>query len=242
MPNPPVLLANWEGIVPVVIFLLFAARQYLEARAAAKQEKEQAAEPAPVELPPDREGTQRGDAGARGQDQRRRPSVESDVDDFLRKLNEQRQAEARTPRAEPREARTVDAPPGATPVAPSEPATAGRNTRRPPPRPTRSAESVTEHVRSHVDHLAESHVAENAAKLASGIAGRDDQMAARMRDKFSHRLGALGSGDQATGDQSIDRAGQASPAASIAAMLANPQGVRNAVLLNEILKPPQERW
>ena len=70
-----------------------------------------------------------------------------------------------------------------------------------------------------------------AAPPANSLRGDGD------RERFSHQLGNLSPGQLAA-----KMPASASPAEELRAMLAHPRGVRQAVLLSEILSPAHLRW
>ncbi|MEM1305761.1 MAG: hypothetical protein AAGG46_12740, partial [Planctomycetota bacterium] len=95
-------------------------------------------------------------------------------------------------------------------------------------------------------------VGEQASGLSQRIAHADDMAEARIHQKFDHKLGRLdSSSDSAAADAMADtststtsdgdeQSDSESPTAaeSIAAMLREPDNIRNAVILNEILRRP----
>lgn len=88
-------------------------------------------------------------------------------------------------------------------------------------------------------HLPESQLAEQAAHLGGQVALSDDRLEARLHEKFDHRLGKL---DQRSEAQPEPTAGEESltGAARIKALLVRPGGVREAVVLSEILRRPTD--
>jgi hypothetical protein len=98
------------------------------------------------------------------------------------------------------------------------------------------AEHVAEQVTAHTQNLAE-----QASRLGQRIAAEDQQFDVQLKAKFDHTVGTL------AGTAVPSSAGQApppvdSPAAQLASMLANPGTLQQAVLLNEILRRPSDRW
>jgi hypothetical protein len=104
-------------------------------------------------------------------------------------------------------------------------------------RPRRT--SVAEHVAENVARRSRN-LAEQASNLGRRIIQEDAQFDEQLKAKFDHAVGTLGS--SATTPAQEPTVADNSPAANIAAMLANPDGVRQAVLINEILRRPSERW
>jgi hypothetical protein len=107
--------------------------------------------------------------------------------------------------------------------------------RSPKPRRTSVAEHVAENVAARSRNLAQ-----QASNLGRRIIQEDAQFDEQLKAKFDHAVGTLGSSATTSAQEPTVAAN--SPAASIAAMLANPDGVRQAVLINEILRRPSERW
>jgi hypothetical protein len=104
----------------------------------------------------------------------------------------------------------------------------------------RKRKSVAEHVAEQVTSRAEN-LAAQASKLGQRIAAEDQQFDTQIKAKFDHSVGTLGDGESsATAEQTPPTAD--SPAAQLASMLANPGGIRQAVLVNEILRRPSDRW
>lgn len=104
---------------------------------------------------------------------------------------------------------------------------------------------VASHVAKHVDSRG---LARHAEGLASQVALADDAMDARLHQKFDHAVGHLRGGSQdytvtGTGNDPRNAAaasGLPTSAADIGMLLRNPDSVRAAIILNEILKPRGE--
>lgn len=117
---------------------------------------------------------------------------------------------------------------------------------RTPPRPQQRGPSqprpqtVIEHVTQHVGTASEA-FRQEVADLGQSVRQADEQFDVQLHQKFDHELGSLG---HSTGTSGTTEAGSPprSPAAQIAAMLASPEGVRQAIILNEILHRPSDRW
>ncbi|HEX3602240.1 MAG TPA: hypothetical protein VHU84_18955 [Lacipirellulaceae bacterium] len=108
------------------------------------------------------------------------------------------------------------------------------------PRRTKKRQSVAEHVAEQVTSRTKS-LAENASQLGRRIANEDRQFDSQMKAKFDHSIGTLSESEK-SGQPPAESPPRDTPAAQIAAMLANPDGVRQAVLVNEILRRPSDRW
>ena len=112
-------------------------------------------------------------------------------------------------------------------------------------------------VASHVErHLGTSEFDERTEHLGQQVGQADELMAGQLHEKFDHQLGSLT--DTSVGailpveqDQDADGAfdeptgrrigGTPTSAAGFAALLASNKDVRQAIVLNEILKRPEER-
>ena len=82
---------------------------------------------------------------------------------------------------------------------------------------------------------------EQPPHLGRRIIEEDKQFDEQLKAKFDHTVGTLGV-STAANDSTAPPPQVESPAAQIAAMLANPGGVRQAMVLNEILNRPSDRW
>jgi hypothetical protein len=105
---------------------------------------------------------------------------------------------------------------------------------------SRKRKSVAEHVSEQVTARAEN-LAAHASKLGQRIVAEDAQFDVQLKSKFDHTLGTLG-GSQDSGAAAPTPQSSDTPAAQLAAMLANPSGIRQAVIANEILRRPSDRW
>lgn len=89
-----------------------------------------------------------------------------------------------------------------------------------------------------------------ASSLAERIRNADDVMEAHMHQVFEHKLGQLGSVTSAVADSTLDDEELAAKAAArealtpldIHTLFSSPQHIRQAILLSEVLNPPQHRW
>jgi hypothetical protein len=96
------------------------------------------------------------------------------------------------------------------------------------------AERATERAAARATKLAE-----QASQLGQRIVEEDQQFDVQLKAKFDHSVGTL-TGSAApppTEPVAVD-----TPASQIAAMLASPEGVRQAIVVNEILRRPTDRW
>jgi hypothetical protein len=114
---------------------------------------------------------------------------------------------------------------------------------RPPQRvaPQPRAKSVGEHVAERIGASAHEFNKE-VADLGARVKQADEQFDRQLQQKFDHELGSLASRPATSNSETPPTTQRPSPAAQIAAMLANPDGVRQAMILNEILHRPSDRW
>jgi hypothetical protein len=151
-----------------------------------------------------------------------------------------------TPRTKPDEQRSIgtplrqatwrNAPAQESAAAAADRTRAARTAAARPRRRQSVAEHVAEQVSSHAQTLSD-----KASQLGQRIAADDQLFDVQLKSKFDHAVGTLaGTGSAAAGEAIA--VGPDTPAAQLAAMLRDPQGIRQAVLVNEILRRPSERW
>ncbi|MCC7476563.1 MAG: hypothetical protein IT425_14325 [Pirellulales bacterium] len=249
VPPPTLLLGiNLVEIGLAVMVVLFAIiKQLVEANQAANKKRER---PRPVPQP-QREPVEppRGmvNAGAGGGQQA--DPLRGQVEEFLRRAGRLPEAEQpaspreiekrRPPSPEPKTRRLVEAPP---PIAgkPSQSASSAERERR-SKASGKKRKSVAEHVAEAVTSHSQS-LGQQASRLGERIVREDEQFDVQLKARFDHKLGTLGENPVAQPATSTAFVPADTPAGQIAAMLASPEGVRQAVLLNEILRRPSERW
>lgn len=250
-PNPPfLLLADIGQVIGVIVFLLFLVLwvigQIAEAnkKAAAQRGNRPAAPPAPRPAAGGAPGGQQADP------------LRQQMDEFLRRARQQAgqpaTAENRPQPAADRIEILLDETHAVRELPPSQPSRAAA----PPAEKSRPAakkqakvrrlvpqgEGVAQHVAQHVEASRRA-VVQNAAQLGQRIIEEDKQFEVQLKAKFDHELGTLATErGLAAQTQPATEPATTSLAASIAAMLANPEGVRQAVVLNEVLQRPVDRW
>jgi hypothetical protein len=175
-----------------------------------------------------------GDREALAQ-RRVRPAAGNEVEVLIDE--EQAAPLERRPLAEP--FRPVDQP---TAPATRQPAAAQRKVRTPrqpvAPRRETVAEHVAESVTAHSRALGE-----QTSRLGQRIIEDDQQFDAQLKAKFDHTVGTLTGSNVAAAERAAKVAADESRAAAqIAGMLASPDGMRQAIVINEILRRPSERW
>jgi hypothetical protein len=238
-----------DVIIGLIALIVVIIRQLIEANKAAGANR-----PKPPAVPqPQPPQANKAPAPAAGQ---QADPLRAQVEEFLRRAN--KPAEQKQPTAQrggsdievlvkpqqPVEARPIGQPlrqaewrQAASPQPPTKPekakqSRASRGRRR---------QSVAEHVAEQVSARAAS-LGAQASQLGQRIAAEDQQFDSQIKAKFDHAIGTLGSTDMATDSASAPPSPTDTPAAQLAAMLAHPGGIRQAVLVNEILRRPSERW
>jgi hypothetical protein len=253
----PLLLADIGEVIGAAVGLLFLVMWIVNQIRDAKKQMN-----APRGQQPQRQVQQRPQppAPAPAQAGQQADPLRDQVQEFLRRAQQQ-QRPAQPPAAQrPRKrpiANEIEV------LVPNEPVTERRSLSepfRPMGQPARTAESeptqrltpaprglsdapltsVSEHVADHIGAGPRA-VAWQASKLGQRIIADDEQFDVQLKAKFDHSIGTLAASRVAEPAPSAAQASE-SPAAQIAAMLASPGGVRQAIVINEILNRPSDRW
>jgi hypothetical protein len=217
------------AILAVLVPLLWVIKQITDA---AKQGKpDDALQPAPPQAPEPR--------AARPAAGQQADPLRNQVEEFLRRAG--RGAQAERPRAPVRDIEVLVGEALTTPAAevprPAEMPPAARRTVVPRKRKS-LAERATERAAARASKMAEL-----SSHLGQRIIEDDQQFDIQLKARFDHTVGSL-TGSAVTAAEQAAAAVTASetPAAQIAAMLATPDGVRQAIVVNEILRRPIDRW
>ncbi len=231
------LLADIDWVKPAIFLALFVVYVIKEAVSAAHKAARPAAQPRrpPVELA-------------------QRQQINEEVGDFLRRAAERRAVlTTRTAESTPAQPKPAlrGAPSGGQAATLAK--TSSRRALAEPlvevveVQPTRrnvGSGAVAAHVQQHLDNR---QFAERASQL-SHVQEAGATASTRIHDVFDHQVGSLA---QAAGDQTpADGGMEAAPplqfpqvtASGLAAMLRDPDGLRQAITINEILHRPVERW
>lgn len=253
--SQPILAADFTQIAITLVLIFFAAMKALfEAN---KQPAPKRGPVVPPQLPkdprlpipnaPQQVGGQQAD------------QLRSQVEEFLRRAGRPPQAaepnqQAPQPRPKseiellvgemPREPQSRPAigaklPSAVRPTAP-EKQRGGRRSKRRQSVAEHVAEAVAGHVAQSVASRSDS-MAQKTSRLGQRIVAEDEEFDVKLKAKFDHALGTLSERSSEPSAASPPPVIM-TPAAQIAAMLANPEGVRQAVILNEILRRPSDRW
>lgn len=214
MPQPEaLLLADWTDIIGYLVVIVFVVLRYvLTELGGGEKPKPKPAGNRPA--PPPKPGAPR------------EADLRSEVDEFLRR------AKGLPPK---------DPEPAVEPIMLDDADQPARKIAAPLEPSPYHGDTVSEHVAQHVRPLAESQLAEQAAHLGEEVGLADEKLEARLKAKFEHRLGTLRRREEEP-EPEVDPLAATLGGEQIAAMLANPEGVRNAIILNEILQRPTDRW
>ena len=86
-------------------------------------------------------------------------------------------------------------------------------------------------------------VGDQASRLGQTIIQDDQQFDQQLKAKFDRTVGTLTGSGVAEAERATAAANEAArPASQIATLLASPDGVQQAIIVNEILRRPSDRW
>ncbi len=230
---PGILAAEWVQIViGGIVFIFYIVGQLMSLRGEAKAKpKPGRRRPAPA---PDIEEQvillEEEHEVAPRQPVDQAESLRNEIEDFVRRAQgrppqqspKPRQRPAHSPQVKRQQVRSQRSPK-------SEP-----KQKRPQPEvapPTLRSEGLAEHVSR---HIRPGKVAQHAEQLGSDVGQSDERMESRLHEKFDHTLGNLQQSDAPSEEKRKEDA-----AAQIADLLSHPEGVRQLILANEILRRPQ---
>lgn len=223
----------WQIVGGIIFMVLYGLQHLLTGKQDAKQVK-------PKKVRPARKPPVKPVAQAQPADQA--DPLRAEVDAFLRQAEGKKQRGAEAPRDRPR-----------VPIAREQRPRPVDQQRRParstqaPRKRKRTLESETvpveivdprqEEVGQHVArHLSKKRVTEGAEHLGEEVALADDRIEMRLEEKFEHRLGSLEHKEQQVQER------ESSIAEELRQLLSQPQGMRQLIIANEILRRPEERW
>jgi hypothetical protein len=178
-----------------------------------------------------------------------------EVEEFLRRAAARRAAaqQQQPQRPAPAPAAWSQPPPQQPPPPPRRPASLAEVVMLEPVSPVQ-AEVVDAELADQQDRLGGSvaqhmrgtqEIAEHTRHLGEEVDLADDKLEAHLHQVFDHKVGHLKKSTMEAAASSPSQEARDAPlpgAASIAHLLINPQNVRNAVILAEILRRPEESW
>ena len=179
--------------------------------------------------------------------------MNNEVEEFLRRAAQRRaQVEAQLrAQAEARARGQGQPPPRAEPPKRLTPTTQSISQQQPVQADVielaASGNRVGDSVAAHMRHSQD--IAAHVELLGDRVESADEDMAARLQQTFDHAVGRLkkttdGPAQLASASASVAATviRDASPAHGIADLLRNPQSLRNAFILAEVLNRPTDRW
>ncbi|MEM9409845.1 MAG: hypothetical protein AAGA30_01955 [Planctomycetota bacterium] len=165
-----------------------------------------------------------------------------DIEEFLRKAAERRRQQQQkqrgpTPSERVRELVETGEIEVVQPIEVVEPVPVQKTRVAKPIRDLRE-QSISEHVRSHIDT---SDISEHASHLGERIQNADDRIAARLNRKFDHDVSKLDDLPTVQDDQvaGVTKDSVSPIASDLVEMLRTPKNIRQAILVSEILKRPE---
>ena len=169
-------------------------------------------------------------------------NLAGEIDDFLKRATQKRQEKSR--RKQPAAAKQAPTVPPPKPVQRlSDTATSNQDFE------IRTRHAISDDVQEHLDNR---QFGERAAHLVDEDILQDDADREAHRTKvFDHQLGRLVDTSNLQSDKQISAQAAsrkattdsaAAAAIPIASMLANPESLKQAIVLNEILTRPEHRW
>ncbi len=217
-------------VVPILFMVLYGIGQLMAGKEKAEQAKK-VRQPRPAQPPADGNPPNQAD------------SLRREVEQFLRHAKGQ----ADPPReklAPP--VRTIAQRPAKRPTKQrANLSQAGpKKTQAPPPRSMSQSrsmsqnkvqrEGVAEHVAKHIDS---DDISEHADRLGYSISQTDEKTEARLQAKFGQRSNTFQHKSSSTDQQE-----QTLGAQELFDLLSHPEGMRQAILMHEILRRPTDRW
>lgn len=162
----------------------------------------------------------------------------SDLNDFMRRMQQMQQPQHQPPQQPP--VQPQSAPPRR--LVPAHETVDVEILDEPP-----TGRGVAMHVQQAINTRG---MQERTSHMADGVRSADEQMEARLHQKFDHKVGHLrgGTEDYTVTNSNMDTGptgraveGAAASAEQIGAMLRDPKTVRTAIILNEIMRPMFDR-
>jgi hypothetical protein len=245
------LLADIGEVIKIIVALLVPVLWVVKQIADAKRAKGPEAQPAaPPPAAPPQPQPPRQAAGQQAD------PLRNQVEEFLRRAGRGPHADQARPAPrdievlidEPRAGSASRGEPVPRPAAPAKPVAAAPSppAMSPPSTPSRPPRrSVIPRKRKSLAERATERAAVRASRIAAQtshlgqrIIEDDQQFDVQLKAKFDHTVGTLAE----SALPAAEPVPRDTPAGQIAAMLATPDGVRQAIVVNEILRRPVDRW
>ena len=224
------------ALVPIIFFVIYVINQLLTAKVNPQQQQQRNRQP-PARNP-QRRPQQQPPAERAMQRPRRTPAqggasqLNDEIEQFLKRANQRRSERTPQQAAQPqRLARRAPEPVEVTPVPDVEEPIDVEPV-------DREFSTVAQSVAAHIGGR---HFREH---LAEDISQADERMERHLHQAFDHRLGTLDRGRSSSESSPYSEAAdlKKTPAADLAKLLGTPQGIRQAIILGEILARPEHRW
>lgn len=223
---PLAAVEDWlKIIVPLVFFVIYAINQLLTASKT---------KPAQPPNNPPRRKPEMAERPLRPAQRQAQPApggqapLNAEIEQFLKRASERRggreSTEKAPPKAPPRQLRETSV--DVEPITP---------------------QGFTEVAASVEKHLGDRGFKQRAEHLADDIVRADQQMEEHLQKAFSRKVGTLGDSEPraaapVTDAEPVAQAERSPAATALAGLLSNPQNLKQAIVLNEILQRPESRW
>lgn len=208
-----ILAAGWGELVVLIVFMLISALGQLLS-----------SKPKPKPAPQRQPGPPRGP----GQQPLPKPKsleaeLRSEVDDFLRQMRGD----------PPRKTEPVQPKPVAVKLEPQvvQPKEKEKPKRLVEARPALRHETVQEHV---TRQISTADISRHTTHLGEEVGHADERLQAHLREKFQHQVGKL----THQTDRPLEKI-KPTPAEELVRLLGSPQGMKQVILANEILRRPE---
>jgi hypothetical protein len=228
----PLLAVDISQVIGVIVVILFIIVPAIGQLLAKMGQQQRPGGGRPPGRPPAGGGPAAGRPAAGG--------LEDEIGEFLRRAAQRRQAQAAPP--PPPRGHPVGPPAMAQPVRP-------QLVQAEVVRPQALGEGIKQHVGEYLDP---GEFQRRAAGLGEEVAQADEQIEQRLHARFNHQVSSLADtpGESAAvprvapAGEPEDRVGElpSTAAAGLAAMLGSSEGIRRAIVINEILTRPEDRW
>jgi hypothetical protein len=225
---------DWMKLIIPLVFLVIYVINHLLASAKTKPAAPPPARPA--RKPPMGERTPRPPQQVPAEPSTQQAELNAEIEQFLKRAEARRGEGQRRGQA----AKAVKAPAKPAAKQPPQPPTPRRE-----PRTRRGFGDVAESVEKHLGHRGFESRTEH---LADDIVRADQQMEDHLQKAFSRKVGTLDDSGDASKAPLTDAQTAAvladgpSAETGIAIVLANPQTLKQAVVLTEIFARPEHRW
>ncbi len=225
-----------QMIFGIIVFVIWIVGQILGSREQAKRKQRPQRPRQPRPVAPADQGMAPPQQGPRNQED----ALRSEVEDFLRRA----QGKPAEPKSAPQQSKPI-----ARPIR--RPSESDQPRRKQPVRqvqrpqqartlePDRPGSIRSEGVAEHVElHITTDDITESTRSLGATVANADDEVELRLHEKFDHSLGRLERRQTEVDSTTKSTNDSTDIAAEVAEMLRKPEGMRQLIIANEILRRP----